>query len=353
MTMQEIHETYMRRALDLARLAEGDTSPNPGVGAVLVHQDRIIGEGYHAAHGQPHAEVQAIRAVHPELQGLIPHATLYVTLEPCCVHGRTPPCTDLILANRIRRVVISCIDQSPGVNGKGLDILRSNGVEVITDVLVDQGNYQAQIRNTFITEGRPYVILKLAMSRDGYIGQESGQVNLSNPPSWRMVHRLRNRVDGILIGTRTALLDDPRLTNRLFWGKSPIRIIPDFHGRLDPKQALFQGPPETWILRHEPTDSPENWPGHVKWKTLPEGAGLAGILSLLARDGLSSILVEGGATLIQSFLESGIWDEAILSSTDQFIGEGIPAPGGFTNPEDRFHLGTNEFNWFRHPRYSS
>lgn len=343
----------MQRALDLARLAEGDTSPNPGVGAVLVFQGQIIGEGYHSVHGQAHAEVNALRSVRPEHQELISQATLYVTLEPCCVYGRTPPCTDLILKSGIQRVVISSIDQSPGVNGKGVHILRSKGVEVITDVLPAQGSYQAQIRNTYMTEKRPYVILKLAISRDGFIGRESGQVNLSNAPSWRLVHRLRNRVDGILIGTRTALIDDPRLTNRLFWGKSPIRIIPDLHHRLHPELAIFKGPTETWIIREVSPSKAGNWPVHVKIKEVQPAAGLKGILALLAENGLSSILVEGGATIIQSFLDADLWDEAILSSTDQYLGQGTPAPGGFANPEDHFSLGTNEFSWFRHSRYNS
>ncbi len=351
--MQDDHEQFMQRALALARLAEGDTSPNPGVGAVLVCEGIIIGEGYHAAHGHAHAEVKAVRSVRPEHQSLIAQATLYVTLEPCCVYGRTPPCTDLILETGIKRVVISAIDQSPGVNGKGLKILRSKGVEVITDVLRAQGEYQAQIRNTFITEKRPYVILKLAMSRDGIIGQESGQVNLSNPPSWRLVHRLRHRVDGIMIGTRTALIDDPQLTNRLFWGESPVRIIPDLKGRLHPDLAIFRGPTETWIIRESHTPTPEKWPEHVKLKALHPRTGLDGILHLLAEDGLSSILVEGGATLIQSFWDHDLWDEAILSSTDRYLGQGISAPVGFTEPEDHLTLGTNEFSWFRHSRYKS
>ncbi len=341
----------MRRALDLARLAEGDTSPNPGVGAVLVANDRIIGEGFHRAHGQAHAEVMAIRSVRSEDKDLIRTSVLYVTLEPCCVFGRTPPCTDLILSSGIRKVVVSCIDQSPGVNRKGIHILQEKGIEVIENVRQQEGEYQALARNTYVSQNRPYVILKMAISQDGFIGQEEKQVILSNAASWRLVHRLRHRVDSILIGTRTALIDNPRLTNRLFWGSDPLRVVPDFNYRLQPDLTLFSCPGKTWIIRNQESSTDQHWPEQVSIKILPAESGLSGILSLLATSGKTSVLVEGGAKLIRSFLDEDLWDEAIISSTDEFLGSGIPGPTGFTEPEDLFVLGTNRFQWFRNPRY--
>lgn len=341
----------MRRALDLARLAEGDTSPNPGVGAVLVAHDRIIGEGFHRAHGQAHAEVMAIRSVREEDMQFLKESVLYVTLEPCCVYGRTPPCTDLIRASGIPKVVISCIDRSPGVNRKGISILREHGIEVVEAILQEEGEYQAVVRNTFVSQSRPYVILKLAVSQDGYIGREDKQVILSNAPSWRLVHRLRHRVDAILIGTRTAMIDNPRLTNRLFWGKDPLRVVPDFNHRLKPDLVMFDEPGHTWILRQRESPSDSLWPKHVTVKYVPSKKGLSGILTNLALEGKTSLLVEGGASLIRSFIKEDLWDEAIISSTDQFLGDGIAGPKGFTHPEDHFILGTNTFDWFRHPRY--
>lgn len=342
---------YMRRALDLAQLAEGDTTPNPGVGAVLVARNRIIGEGFHSAHGKAHAEVMAIRSVRPEDVELLPDSVLYVTLEPCCVFGRTPPCTDLILSSRIPKVVISCIDQSPGVNRKGIHILREHGIEVVENVLHQEGAYQALARNTYVSQNRPYVILKMAVSQDGFIGQEDRQVILSNAASWRLVHRIRHRVDAILVGTRTALIDNPRLTNRLFWGVDPLRVVPDFNHRLQPDHTMFGGPGESWVIRHQKSPTDLNWPANVSIKYLPIHNELSAMLTLLASAGKTSVLVEGGASLIRSFVKEDLWDEAIISSTDQFLGDGIPGPTGFIDPEDQFILGTNKFNWFRHPRY--
>lgn len=344
-------ETYMRRALDLARLAEGDTSPNPGVGAVLVYRDRIIGEGFHAAYGQPHAEVMALRSVRPEDQDFIPDSTLFVTLEPCCVYGRTPPCTDLIIRERIKKVVISCLDKSPGVNGHGVALLRDHGVEVIEHILQEEGEYQALIRNVFVSEQRPYVILKMAFSKDGFVGRAENQVILSNPGSWRLVHRLRHRVDAILVGTGTALIDNPQLTNRLFWGNDPIRIIPDFNKKLPSDQAFLHDKGPTWILCHKDPERDPPPSQQVIYKVIPAGTDLPGILTYLAKEGVTSILIEGGPTMILSFLESDCWDEAILSTTDRFLGSGIVGPTGWTCPQDRIRIGTDDFDWFRHPRY--
>lgn len=346
-------DRFMLRALELARLAEGDTSPNPGVGAVLVADGRIIGEGFHSAHGQPHAEVMAIQSVHLDDHYLIPVSTLYVTLEPCCTHGRTPPCTDLILSRRIPKVVISAIDQSPGVNRKGIGILKDNGVTVVEGIRKEEGEYLALIRNTYVSQNRPYVILKMAKSRDGFIGREDRQVILSNAASWRLVHRLRSRVDAILVGTRTALIDEPRLTNRLFWGKNPLRIIPDYHCRLHPGLAIFAGPAQTWIIRGRNEQIEPDWSENVTVLTLEKEGGIQAILTKLAAAGKTSLLVEGGATMVNTFLQEDLWDEAIISTTDQYLGTGIPAPTGFIDPEDHFILHTDEFHWFRHPRHKT
>jgi len=345
-------ELYMRRALALAALGEGTTSPNPQVGAVLVAGGRILGEGYHARHGGPHAEVRALGAVQDEDRHLIRESTLYVTLEPCCIHGRTPPCTDLILQEGIPRVVVSAQDHSPGIDGRGIALLRKHGVAVREMVLPEQGRWLAARRNHFVTNHRPYVILKYAMSIDGFIGKETHQVLLSNPASWRLVHRIRQSMDAIMVGTGTVLTDDPQLTNRLFWGKEPVRVIPDLHGRLDLSGRVFQGPGQTWVFRSSRLPPPPDCPSHIRFFLLDSREDpLPLMLQSLADEGITGLLVEGGMKLLRSFLAAGLWDEAVVSSCQTFIAEGVPNPGFLEHPEDQLVLGDNTLYWFRHPKY--
>ena len=339
----------MARAIQLARLGAGSTSPNPQVGAVLVDHQQIIGEGYHHRWGEAHAEVMAVRSVPEPLRKRIPHSTLYVSLEPCCVHGRTPPCTDLIRHVGIKRVVISCLDESPGIQGQGVALLEASGVEVISGVLQEEGRLLAAPRNTFVREHRPYVILKSAMSRDGYVGRPGGQVQLSHDFSWRLVHRIRYQVDGILIGTGTALADDPQLTNRLFWGKDPIRIVLDRRNRLHGQLQLICQGPQTLIYHHP--DTPPTYPigPHVTTVATPFASAdpIGPILNDLARRNITTLLVEGGPQILASFLEHQFWDEALIASTPHYLGDGIPFPGGVRNPEHTFSLLGDEYGWFR------
>lgn len=346
----DIHELFMHRALDLASMAEGDTSPNPQVGAVLVYQNRIIGEGFHHRHGESHAEVLAVQSVATADKHLIPECTLYVTLEPCCIHGRTPPCTDLILSLGIKRVVVSALDQSPGIQGRGIAILKKGGVDLTSGILGEEGKLLAAQRNIYVTKDRPYILLKFAMSKDGYIGRTSHQVHLSNPISWRFVHRLRNRVDAIMVGTETVLTDDPLLTNRLFWGNAPIRVIPDLHDRIPPDCKLFQTPTPTWVFRSKFRPVPKLDNTHVRFFLLdPEQDILPQVLRHLADENITGLLVEGGSKLLRSFIVENLWDEAIVSSCATFMGEGIPNPGFLTQPLESIQLLDNELYWFRNP----
>lgn len=338
----------MSRAFQLARLGEGNTSPNPMVGAVLVAGGRIIGEGYHARHGGPHAEVKAVRSVNERDKRLIPESSLYVTLEPCCTHGRTPPCTDLILQERIPRVVIAHRDFSPGISGRSVQLLRKHGIEVVEHVLEEEGRHLAARRNVYVARHRPYILLKYAMSVDGFIGKESHQVMLSNAASWRLVHRLRQSLDAIMVGTGTVLTDNPQLTNRLFWGKEPIRVIPDLHGRLSLDSRVFQGPGPTWLFRSKHLSVSGKLPAQVRVFGLdPQEDTLPQILSLLADESVTGLLVEGGMKLLRSFLASGLWDEAVVATCADFIADGIPNPGFLQQPEDMFRLGDNTLYWFR------
>lgn len=342
------HTAYMQRAIDLAYLAEGTTSPNPQVGSVLVYQDTIIGEGYHHRCGESHAEVLALRSVRPENRHLIQRSTLYVTLEPCCVFGRTPPCTDLIIKHQIPRVVISAIDRSPGVNHRGIDILRDAGVEVITGILEDQGALLAAQRNTFIASGRPYIILKYAMSSDGYIGKVTERIRLSNPFSQRLVHRLRHRMDAVLIGTGTALVDDPLLTNRYFPGKSPLRVVIDLKGKISERSQVLRTPSPLWIFRYPQYIPASGAPDHIRFIPVePPSWSIRFLLSSLSDASITGLLVEGGAAIINSFIREDLWDEALVISCPKFLGGGVPGPLLTGIPEEKLRLYGDEWSWIR------
>jgi len=320
-------ELYMQRCFDLAYLGAGSVSPNPMVGAVLVNDGRIIGEGWHQCYGEAHAEVNAVRSVAETDRHLIATSTLYVSLEPCCIFGRTPPCTDLIIQNKIPKVVISCLDQTPEVAGTGVRILREHGVEVITGVLEEKGKALSRIRNNFVTNQRPYIILKYAQTSDGYIGKANEQVWISNAFAKRLVHKWRSEVDAILIGTNTARTDNPQLTNRLYFGKSPIRVILDRKLALSENLNIFDESVETLIFTEQATPKAQSQNSnrtyiqmHFQRDFLPE------MLANLHQRKITSLLVEGGSTLLQSFIDAQFWDEALVFIVENALGEGIPAP---------------------------
>ncbi len=318
---------YMQRCFDLARLGAGAVSPNPMVGAVLVYQHRIIGEGYHQAYGQAHAEVNAINNVKAADRHLIKDATLYVSLEPCCIYGRTPPCTSLILKHKIPRVVISVVDQTPEVSGQGLAILRAAGVEVQTNILADAGAELAQIRNTFAYQNRPFVLLKYAISQDQKLAPiPSKQLWLSNAYSKRLTHRWRMEYDAILVGTNTAAIDNPALNNRLYYGRSPLRIVLDRYGSLSQNLKIFDGQQKTLVFispeqtKKQEIDQVEYIPIDFSKDFIPN------LLEELASRNISSLQVEGGQKTIESFVNSGLWDEARVFQTQKWIGNGLIAP---------------------------
>ncbi|MBK7407645.1 MAG: bifunctional diaminohydroxyphosphoribosylaminopyrimidine deaminase/5-amino-6-(5-phosphoribosylamino)uracil reductase RibD [Saprospirales bacterium] len=317
---------FIRRCFDLARLGAGRVSPNPMVGAVLVHEGRVIGEGYHRQYGGPHAEVEAIRSVSAEDKPLISKSTLYVSLEPCCVHGRTPPCTNLIMEMGIPQVVISNMDRSPGVNGKGVQQLRDAGVEVQTGILEDEGRPYSAIRNCFVRENRPYIVLKYAQSADGFLGRENESVWLTNAVSRRLLHKWRSEVDAILVGTQTLRVDNPALTNRLHFGKSPIRLVLDREGTLPRTLRVFDSEAPTWVFTESPDDFPE--PGETM-RIIPAPFGddlIPFLLNYLAANNITSLFVEGGRKMLFSFLEGGWWDEARVLEAPVWLNQGIYAP---------------------------
>jgi diaminohydroxyphosphoribosylaminopyrimidine deaminase/5-amino-6-(5-phosphoribosylamino)uracil reductase len=320
----DIHEQIMQRCLQLAALGAGKVAPNPMVGAVLLHDNTIIGEGYHEEYGKAHAEVNCIRNVSEEKRELISSSTLYVSLEPCSHYGKTPPCADLIITQRIPRVVIGCTDTSAKVSGKGIAKLRDAGIEVVYGV--SEAACINLNRNffTFHEKKRPRIILKWAQSADGFMALPGPKpVKLSNRYTDHLVHRWRMEEQAVLIGANTALYDNPRLTNRLWEGRSPVRIIVDRNLRLPAHLHIFDHEVSTLIFNV----IKEEKKGKTEWLCIPPPQPfLTGLLQELHRRDILSVIVEGGAAVLQSFIDMGLWDEARVIVADKLLGGGLPVP---------------------------
>lgn len=325
--MENEDEKYMRRCIQLARNGRCGAPPNPMVGAVIVHQGRIIGEGYHAKCGQAHAEVNAIRSVRrPEL---LPEATLYVSLEPCAHYGKTPPCADLIVEKGIKRIVIGCQDPFPKVDGRGIEKLRQAGREVVVGVLEAECRELISRFIIFHTRKRPYITLKWAQSADGYIDRRRGEnetpVRLSNACTQMLVHKQRAEHTAIMVGTDTARMDNPHLDVRVWAGSQPVRVVVDSKHRLTAGLHLFDGSQPTLTY---------------------DTQNLFDILADLYSRGLQSLLVEGGAKLLQSFMDAGLWDEIVVEEAPVCLGDGVEAP---VLPK---HLAGKREEHFGHPFYT-
>ncbi|MDR4987314.1 MAG: bifunctional diaminohydroxyphosphoribosylaminopyrimidine deaminase/5-amino-6-(5-phosphoribosylamino)uracil reductase RibD, partial [Bacteroidales bacterium] len=323
----DIHDTYMRRCIDLALQGLGHVAPNPLVGAVLVVNNKIIGEGYHQQFGGPHAEVMAISSVSdPQL---LRRATLYVNLEPCCHHGKTPPCTDLIISHGIREVVIGTVDPFDAVAGKGVARLRATGCRVSVGVLKDECRDLNKRFFTFHEKKRPYIVLKWAQTADGFIDTER-LPDAAKKPTWitsehlrMLVHKWRTEEASIMVGTNTALKDNPRLNVRDWHGPSPMRIVLDRTLKLTPQYHLMDNSQKTLIINEIYTKKEKN----TQFVAIPFDQHLIkNICDLLYRQGIQSILVEGGRQLLQSLIDQKLWDEARIFTGAQFFGKGIPAP---------------------------
>lgn len=341
-----VEEKYMFRCIQLAENGKNRVRTNPMVGAVLVANGKIIGEGYHACYGQAHAEVNAIHAVKED--SLLAQATLYVSLEPCAHYGKTPPCAQLIIDKHIPRVVIGCRDPFSKVDGRGVQMLRNAGVDVKIGVL--ESECQELIRRflTFHTHKRPYVILKWAESADGYLDRkrDSGvPVRFSTDLTMMLVHKRRAEVDAVLVGTNTALLDNPTLTVRNWYGKNPLRVVIDRHLRLPACLNLFtDGNPTLCFTEREVTCEGV---GGVVYELLQQDTPiLPQILSSLYEKGVQSVLVEGGAGLLQAFIDAGLWDEAYVEYADFSLGDGVSAPvlsGYSMSAKTRFGVSMRKF----------
>ncbi len=316
-----IHETYMHRCLQLARLGKGRVAPNPMVGCVIVHNKTIIGEGYHRTYGEAHAEVNAIRSV--QNKELLSTSTMYVSLEPCSHQGKTPPCADLIIQHNIPTVYIASTDPNPTVSGNGINRLQQAGVSVSVGILEEAAKELNKYFFTYHTKKRPFITLKWAKSADGYIDANLPHpVQLSTETTKSLVHKLRAENMAILVGTKTALKDNPSLRTRRWYGKNPVRLVIDKQLSIPTDYSLYNGESDTLIFNA--LQSKEGNPSLIKLdfsrSILPQ------ILDELYKRKIHSLIVEGGKILLDSFIEANLYDEIHEEIADFSLHEGTRAP---------------------------
>ena len=322
------HEKYMQRCLDLAILGAGKVSPNPMVGAVIVHADRIIGEGYHQQYGQAHAEVNAVNQVlanFDNAEDLLRDSTIYVSLEPCAHYGKTPPCADLLIKHRIPHVVVGCRDPFPQVDGKGIEKLKDAGIEVTLGVLENECRFLNRRFFTKVQQHRPYVILKWAQTADGFFApNDDRQFWITGSESRKLVHQWRSEEDAILVGKNTAIIDNPQLNVRFGNDQSPKRVVIDRRLELNRDLHLFDQSVETFVFNEIKTDVD----GKIKYIALEDFDRYVPqyILYQLYLQDIQSLIVEGGAQTLNAFIEAGVWDEARVFTGEVSLNSGIKAP---------------------------
>ena len=322
--MELDHGFFMHRCLDLAQLGAADVFPNPMVGCVIVHDGKIIGEGYHQKYGEAHAEVNAINAVkHPEL---LPKSTVYVSLEPCAHYGKTPPCALLLIQKKVQKIVIGCRDSFAQVDGKGIELLKHAGIEVSVGILEEECIAVNKRFFTFHNKNRPFITLKWAQSKDGFFAPHANQGIhwITNESTQIFTHSLRAKEHAILVGINTVLIDNPSLDVRAIIGKSPIRIVIDSALKIKESNKeikLIQDKQPTIVLNA----SYEAQEGNVHYKAITPFT-LDNCLIALHKMNILSILIEGGATTLNYFIAQGVWDEAFILHGQKNIENGIPAP---------------------------
>ncbi len=336
MTQNDSDNLYMNRCFALASKATKEVKGNPKVGAVLVYGDRIIGEGFHQESGGPHAEVNCINSVSEEDIPLIQKSTLYVSLEPCCHYGKTPPCTGLIKKEKIKDLRISTLDPSDKISGSGVRELKDYGIQVKTGILEDKG--KSLIRPFAVRQkhNRPYIILKIVKSKDNYIGQKGKKIWLTNPYTDVLTHKWRSEIDGILVGTNTVINDQPSLTTRNYPGDNPKRLIVDRHHRIPPDNPLL---PENFFYF---TYEIRGMIDHSHQRVIDKGRELESILHYLNEEDIYSIMIEGGSEIIRSFYKAGLWDEARIINSSLIMEEGIKAINIEGKLENEFHIDNNQ-----------
>lgn len=339
------HETYMQRCIELAEKGKGSVAPNPLVGCVILCDNKIIGEGWHHKYGEAHAEVNAIASV--ENKELLQRATLYVNLEPCVHFGKTAPCTDLIIRHKIPHVVIGCLDSFSLVDGKGKQKLSQSGIQVESGILEKECRFLNRRFFTFHEKKRPYIILKWAETADGFIdktrssGSEEKAMQISSPESRKMLHQWRAEESAILIGTNTALLDNPQLTVRGVSGNNPLRLVLDQHNKIPLGHHLKDGSTPTLIFSSLRLKNEIN----LEYVQISFGSStetLNAVLAELHKRNIQSVLVEGGAMLLNAFFDLGAWDETRVFMAALKAGSGVKAPNKPDLPFSSENVGGDE-----------
>ncbi len=338
-------EIYIKRCIELAKKATGATYPNPLVGSVIVHEGKIIGEGYHKKSGEPHAEINAINSV--KNQNLLPDSTIYVSLEPCSHFGKTPPCALKLKEVGFKKVVIGILDSHEKVNGKGKHILEEAGIEVVTEILEDECRELNKRFFTFHQKKRPYIILKWAQSEDGFMDKNFKPTPISNALSNQYTHQMRADEHAILIGTQTALNDNPSLTVRNVIGKNPVRILIDFDLKVPSDFNIFNNEAPTLVFNSKKNEEI----GNVKYIKVERDNFLQNLMTSLYEEQIQSVIIEGGRFTLQQFIDAGLWDEAVIIKKENlFLENGTKAPKhNFENPSTETFK-DNSISRYRNPQ---
>lgn len=320
-------ELYIKRCIELAQKALGRTYPNPLVGSVIVHNGEIIGEGYHHKAGEPHAEINAINSVINK--DLIPESTIYVSLEPCAHYGKTPPCALKIKELGFKKVVIGAMDSHDKVNGKGKKIIQDAGIEVVSGILEKESVELNKRFFTYHEKKRPYIILKWAESKDGFLDKDFKPISISNSLVNQFVHQLRADEHAILVGTQTALNDNPGLTVRNVEGVNPVRILIDLNLKVPDNFKIFNKEAKTLVLNSIKEGNEEN----IHWIKIRKDDFISDLMDILYQEQIQSVIIEGGRFTLQQFIDANLWDEAIVIKNENLILEkGTQAPEFHSEP---------------------
>ena len=336
------HEIYMKRCLELAKKAVGKTYPNPLVGSVIVHEGKIIGEGYHQKAGENHAEINAINSV--ENKDLLKESTIYVTLEPCSHFGKTPPCANKIVEMGFKKVVIGPLDSHEKVNGKGKQLLEDAGIEVISGVLESESQDLNKRFFTYHQKKRPFIILKWAQSNDGFLDKDFKSTQISNSLVKQYVHTMRSEEHAILIGTNTALIDNASLTTREIVGRNPTRILIDFDLKVPRDFKIYSEEAPTLIFNSEK----EAVEGPIKFIKIEKENFLENLMKKLFEEQIQSVIVEGGSFTLQQFIEANLWDEAVIIKNENLnLKNGTKAPEFTFKPSKKENFRDNQIEFYR------
>ncbi|WP_431295073.1 bifunctional diaminohydroxyphosphoribosylaminopyrimidine deaminase/5-amino-6-(5-phosphoribosylamino)uracil reductase RibD [Pedobacter sp. P26] len=340
-------EFYIKRCLELATLSIGNVNPNPMVGCVIVLNDKILGEGYHQQYGKAHAEPNAVKAVFDqygdEAETLLKQATAYVSLEPCAHFGKTPPCADLFVKHQIKKVVIGNRDPFSSVDGKGIEKLKNAGIEVLSGVLDDECRYLNRRFFTRIQQQRPYIILKWAETANGYFATKDGhQKWISGALAKRLAHQWRTEEDAILIGKQTAIMDNPQLTSREWPGKNPIRLIIDKNLQVPLSNHIFNAQAKTIIFNEIKTDVVDNI-HYIQMEDMHFYLAQKIAFQLYLMD-IQSVIIEGGANILNQFLSTNLWDEARIITSSNSWTEGVPSPTINGNLKEQIQIGNDKLS---------